>query len=165
MCVQVRERMNIKLSHVERAALLNFLDYFMDEFVLNGKSTPEVLPSTAYWAVEKSAPSRAHKGLMMALSDAVEMSLNLSEVKQAEINAKLMQFGGPTLESLAFRYSKRLATIMKRARVKNIEEYYLLKGALDGGHLTDSSLESKAQDILELFEQQGEAEQGINVDK
>ena len=84
---------------------------------------------------------------MMALSDAVEMSLNLSEVKRAEINAKLMQFGGPTLESLAFRYSRRLATIMKRARVKNIEEYYLLKGALDGGQLTDSSLESKAHEI------------------
>ena len=157
--------MNIKLGDVERAALLNFLDYFMDKFVLNGKSTPQVLPSTGYWAVEKSAPARAHKGLMMALSDAVEMSLNLSEEKQAEINAKLMQFGGPTLESLAFQYSKRLATILKHAKVKNIEDYYLLKGALDGGHLTDSSVESKAQDILELFEREGHTGHGIGADK
>ena len=54
---------------------------------------------------------------------------------------------------------------MKHARVENIEDYYLLKGALDGGHLTDSSLESKAQDILESFERQGHAEHGTGAEK
>ncbi|MYN07722.1 hypothetical protein [Pseudoduganella aquatica] len=148
--------MKNKMSDAERSALLNFLDYFMDEFILNGKSTPDVLPSTGYWAVEKLAPSRAHRGLIMALSDAVEMSLSLSEAKKSAINAKLVQLGGPTLGTLALQYSRRLAAIMKKARLENIEDYYFLKAALDGGHLRDSSVESKAQDILEGFEFGGE---------
>jgi hypothetical protein len=90
---------------------------------------------TALEEMEKKTPSQAAEGLMMMINDSIEMSSGWHPEKIAAFDAELKANGISTLTDLRRQYSRQYARVIKRGQIKNLDEYYLLKGVLDGGSL------------------------------
>ena len=114
-------------------------------------------PMAVLEAMEKSAPGNALKGLKMALNDMVEATLSWPHEKVVEVDRRFAAAGLLTLSELRQRYSRVYAKVLKRGKVNNMEEYYLVKGVLDGASL-DSEESEKLTRILTSFENQNPSE-------
>lgn len=73
--------------------------------------------------------------------------------KVTAFDAELRISGIITLTELRRRYSRQYSRVVKRGHIKTVDEYYLLKGVLDGG---SSEMEIAEQEnlsqIIELYE-------------
>jgi L-fucose isomerase-like protein len=121
-----------KLTATQYDELKQFLVYFSDRFFgLKSENTENKL-LVALNDMEKAAPSRAASSLQMMINDCIEMSSGWPGARVSGVDADLLSNGIITLTELRRRYSRDYATIIKRGRINNEEEYYLLKGVLDG---------------------------------
>lgn len=115
---------------------------------------PEKHPIAVLESMEKSAPSRARKGLEMAIGDMLEMTSGWSLEKVATLDKQLDLTDAFNLSQLRRRFSKKYAGILKRGKIRNIEEYYLLKGVLDGVSIEPEESANLTQ-LLSDFENLG----------
>lgn len=118
---------------------------------------PEKHPIAVLEAMEKSAPGNAIKGLTMALNDFVEDTLSWPHKKVAEVDQQFAAAGLFTLSQLRERYSRAFRKVIKRGKINNMEEYYLLKGILNGSPTRGEESE-KLEAILTSFENQNPSE-------
>ena len=134
----------LKLDPDQYQSLKKFLNFFSDRFLNVQSVPPENRPIAILEAMEKTAPGRAADGLMMAINDCIEMSSGWGTEKIVVLDAELKNSGIITLTELRHQYSRQYARVVKRGRITNEEEYYLLKGILDGDSLkiTDPEKES-----------------------
>ncbi|MBL6616954.1 MAG: hypothetical protein ISP49_03950 [Reyranella sp.] len=77
--------------------------------------------------LEKKNIKAASNGLLQAINDCVEMSFHLNPEIVAKLDEQLRDQGIVTLSELPRRYSKKYASIVKRGRIKNDTEYYLIQ--------------------------------------
>jgi hypothetical protein len=90
-----------------------------------------IRPTTILTNMEKTSPAAARAGLQMAISDMVEMTTSWQPDRLFEVDKALSEKSLLTLSDLRARFSKKYAALLKRGVVRDIVEYYLLKGVRD----------------------------------
>lgn len=104
--------------------------------------------------MEIKAPRRAQSSVTMMVNDCLEMTGVWKPGKVAVLDDAFRAADQITLTELRHRYSRQYAKILKRGSIKNAEEYYLLKGVLDGLTPTLSEVEQgRLMEILSDYEE------------
>jgi hypothetical protein len=69
-------------------------------------------------------------GLREAVSDCMDMSLQFTPMEVAKFDSELRLNDIPSLSELRRRYSRAYARVIKRGRIEDETEYYLLRNVL-----------------------------------
>jgi hypothetical protein len=132
--------------------LKKFLGFYLDWF-LPKAGKPEDHPLIFIAEVEKKSRANARRGLMMAISDFVEMSSDWTPEQVAAADKRFLENGVPSLSEIRAKYSKKYLQILKRGQIKSLQEYYLVKGVLDGGGIEPGAGEGeKLASMLASYE-------------
>ncbi len=108
-----------------------FLSFYADRYFDLERLPPEQRPIACLEVLEKMSRKKAVTGLRQAINDCVERSSRFNHTEVTNLDAELSTRGIITLSELRRRYSKGYAKIMKRGRINNDVEYYLLRNVLD----------------------------------
>lgn len=119
-----------KIVEPQYADLKKFFIAWRDEFPPHSMLPPEHHPVAALNAMEQRSRSRALVGLGMAINDIIEESWKLSPDRVAQIDTKFRANGILQLSELRRRYSRQFRRILKRGKIANDIEYYLVQGIL-----------------------------------
>jgi hypothetical protein len=92
--------------------------------------------------------SIAFKGLKQAVGDILEMTSHLDVEGVKTIDGALMSGGYLTLSALRMRYRSTYAAVLRRGRIRNTTEFYLLNGIASDQSLDLSSQERSDIDAL-----------------
>jgi hypothetical protein len=90
----------------------------------------DIHPLTMLDELERKAPKRALLGLKMAINDCVEMASDWQPSKVSQLDDALRLAGIITLSAVRHRYTKNVASILKRGKLRTEVEYYLVAGVL-----------------------------------
>lgn len=101
---------------------------------------------------EKISRTNAARGLAITITDLIEMSMDWPIDRVAEVDLQFSSSGLITLSELRRRYSRSYKKIVKRGRIKSLEEYYLIKNMVEGNYSDDDELQKLAT-LLEDFEE------------
>jgi hypothetical protein len=122
-------------THIDDTRLQAFLSFF----------------AAKYRPAEKllsDAQAQTHDGLREAVSDCMDMSLQFTPMEVAKFDSELRLHDIPSLSELRRRYSQRYAQVLKRGRIEDETEYYLLRNVLfDAGENADEKREQLEQMI------------------
>ena len=143
-----------KVIDPQYATMKAFLAFYADRYFDLETLPPEKRPIACLEVVEKRGMKTALRGLRMAINDCVEASLHFDHAEVTKLDSELRKRGIVTLSELRMRYSKGYARIKKRGRIKNDDEYYLVRNVLD-----DPT--EKAPDERQLLERMIFAYEGV----
>ena len=129
----------------EYQALKAFFCAFSARFDNLAQIAPEHHPIFVLEQMEKTSLSHARQGLRMALNDCVEQSLGWAPDRVSEIDRDFLAQGLMSLSQVRLQYSRKYASIVKRGRLRNDEELFLVQGIL-----ADQSLSISAQERTQL---------------
>ena len=115
---------------LEYAKMKDFLSFYAERYLKAESLSPDKQPIAGLEALEKKSMKMAFAGLRQTINDCVEMSLHFDHEEVEKLDSQLRSRGIVTLSELRRRYSKSYAKIMKRSRIKNETEYYLLRNVL-----------------------------------
>ena len=90
-------------------------------------------------------------GIRQAANDLVEMSQHLAGKDLAKLDKKLEELNLPSLSSMREKGYRELLKILSRNKIRNEDEWYLVKSYLDSEMLNEQQL-SKAFEISDAFE-------------
>jgi hypothetical protein len=117
--VQDYERMRAWLAFMSREA-------FPAELL-----SPEVDPIGHLDRLAKRSPTRAEKGLSIAINDIIEMTDGWTQEHVVSIDHGLQQMGLPTLTEMRGRFSKLVERAVRRGRIKDEVEYHAVRNAAE----------------------------------
>jgi predicted ATPase len=117
-------------SKLEYAKMKDFLSFYAERYLKAEGLPPDKQPIASLEALEKKSMKMAFNGLRQAINDCVEMSLHFDHEEVEKLDSQLRSRGIVTLSELRRRYSKSYAKIIKRRRIKNETEYYLVRNVL-----------------------------------
>jgi hypothetical protein len=120
---------SVKAGEYER--MKAFLSFYSDRYFDLASLPPDKTPIACLETLEKMSRKLAVTGLRQAVNDCVERSQRFGHAEVASLDAELSVQGIVTLSELRRRYSRGYAKIMKRGRINNDGEYYLLRNVLD----------------------------------
>ena len=98
----------------------------------------------AYYGETEQKRSRRASGAKMAINDLLSQSRHFSESQRAAIDARLAAKELPTLRMLEAGFRGVHARILKRGRVRNDEEYYIVAEILSDMDFDISDAERSA---------------------
>lgn len=136
------------LSRDEYEKLKVFLGCFYDAYKKRPHNPPEIHPLAVCAGIEKASLANAKRGLLMAINDIVEDSSDWTPEQVAEADRRLATCNAYSLTEVRRRYSRKYLQILKRGRIRNIEEYYLIKGVADGGSIEPGATEGEQIEAL-----------------
>jgi hypothetical protein len=117
--------------------------------------TAQIAAEIEFW--EKRAPAKAKKIVSIWINDMVERSAHWSQEEVSVADRRLSENGAPTLSEVRKEFSKQYRKILKRGSIKTLEEYYLVKGIVDGGAVeVDATERANLFSMLGTFESYGE---------
>lgn len=103
--------------------------------------------------LEAESSSKAKAGLKMALNDVIEQSMDWPHDLVRDVDRGLENDGLPSISTLRYRYGNRLRKVLKRGRICDETEYYLLMGiAVDQTLELETSVRSGIDHLLEAYE-------------
>jgi hypothetical protein len=140
------------MSDSDYKLLKVFVDRHFDWYTPKYPTTPNLLPSQFLENIEKSSLSNAKKGLTMALNDIAEMCVDWPPEQVEAADVKFKASGTFTLSEVIHRYSKTYQRILKRGKIVSEEEYYVVKGIVDGGHCDPAEIE-QLDNVLTRYEE------------
>jgi hypothetical protein len=108
--------------------LERFMAYFAARVMGIDPSNPSHPSNTLRGIVAKFGKSKALEGLRQAVADSIEMTLDRPTEWIQQFDAECKASGIVTLSELRPRYWSKYKTILKRGRIKNETEYYLIAG-------------------------------------
>ena len=112
----------------------------------------------------KVSKSQRLSGLRQAANDTIEATQDLSPDKVAEIDAAFKDHHALTLTEARRRYWSKYKAVIKRGRIRNDTEYYLVVGVVTDMASAATEPERRAlQDLVSAFESRL-AQQGIQRD-
>lgn len=136
------------ISDDDYQSLKVFLDRHFEWYAPKYPSTPPGSPSQFLENIEKSSRANAKKGLQMAINDIAEMTADWRPDQVAAADSKFAAAGTLTLSEVRNRYSKKYLQILKRGVIRSENEYYLLKGVVDGGSIEPGATESQQMEAM-----------------
>jgi len=102
---------------------------------------------------EKKSKSLAKKGLKSGLIDEITMAMDMSFDVKKQIDEQLSVHGFLTFNQLVLTVQDTLQKALKRGKIRNLDEYYLLKELLDSSEPDVSEVEKrKVEEMLGEFE-------------
>lgn len=119
-----------KIFQPEYQDLKAFFVAWNEEFPPSPSLRPEHHPVAVLNLMESQSESRARAGLGMAINDILEESWSFSPSRVAAIDARFRNKGILELSQLRRRYSRQFRGILKRGKIANEMEYYLVQGIL-----------------------------------
>lgn len=88
------------------------------------------------------AQTMTSAALQEAISDCMDMSLQFTPMEVAKFDSELRLHDIPSLSELRRRYSRAYARVLKRGRIEEETEYFLLRNVLfDPGEKADGERE------------------------
>jgi hypothetical protein len=118
-------------TEIEYDELKDFLSYFTERYFNLATLPSEARPIACLEVLERKSRKMAFSGLLQAIHDCVEMSLRFDHAEVAKLDSELRSRSIVTLSEVRRRYSRRCAAVMKRGRIKNEMEYYLIRNVID----------------------------------
>jgi hypothetical protein len=88
-------------------------------------------PANVLLAIELQSPALARKALHSSLGDILEQTAYFSAETLSSVDAQCNERSIPTLSSVRIRFWKRVATIMKRGKLRTEHEYHLMRSLAD----------------------------------
>lgn len=79
----------------------------------------------------KEAPAKARSGLGMAIGDVVELTDDWTISDVTTCDDELSKMDLPTLSEMRARFSKVILRVVRRGAIKNNDEFYALRNAVD----------------------------------
>ncbi|MGY3445013.1 hypothetical protein [Bradyrhizobium sp. USDA 4473] len=122
------------MPNFNRSEYAQLKDFFSFYVHMRMKASPPEEPQRALdnlESLEKKSLRIALQGLRQAINDCVEESWHFDPAKVASLDAELINRGIITLSELRRRYSRGYAKVLKRGRVKNDTEFYLLQNVIN----------------------------------
>ena len=137
----------------EFSELERFLEYYATTVMGIDRAKP-IHPSNALMEIiAKAGRSKALEGLRQAIGDCIEMTQDKSVPWVQQLDAECAARGLVTLSHLRVRYWAKYKAILKRGRIKNETEYYLIAGlAKDLAVPIAESERATLERLLEQFE-------------
>jgi hypothetical protein len=122
------------LSPEEYDELKQFLGFYSVNYMeIDKKLPPHLRPLALLELVEKRSRKQAQQGLRQAINDVIEHTRHLSYKEVKKIDFELIKNCAITLSELRRRFSREYNSIVKRKKINNETEYYLIRGMLDDG--------------------------------
>jgi len=90
-------------------------------------------------------------GIRQAANDVLEMSQDLEGKDLAKLDKKLEELNLPSLSNMRVKGYRELLTILSRNKIRNEDEWYVVKSYLDSEMLHEQQ-RSKAFEISNAFE-------------
>jgi hypothetical protein len=126
-------------ANIDDARLKEFLSFFAAKY-----RPAESLLTTAQAAT--------HEGLRDAISDCMDMSLQFTPMEVAKFDSELRLNDIPSLSELRRRFSRTYARVLKRDRIEDETEYFLLRNVLfDPGEKAEGERE-QLERLIAAFE-------------
>lgn len=110
---------------------------------------PEDLPD--FWREKKVPFGQALKSVLMLCRDLLEATQDYQGEELAVWDGALASQRAPTLSTMRVKHWKLVPKIVKRGRIRNEEEYYLVKSVVDSSALSDD----EQAKLVELLDQYG----------
>jgi hypothetical protein len=107
-----------------------FVGFFFDRYMARGPVVAKLHPLNALKSIAVSAPKKALTGLRMATNDCVEAASPWTPAQVREADAALRAQNIVTLSELRRRFSRQFAAVLKRGKIANEPEYYLVQSVL-----------------------------------
>jgi hypothetical protein len=121
---------NIRADDYE--ALKAFFGWMVENvLVMPAGLPPEHHPIAALAHTEARSMAMARRGLRMAIGDLVEQTQDFPRDRVNQIDDALAASGLPTLSYVRARFWSKVASIMKRGRLRSEGEYYALRNFVD----------------------------------
>lgn len=121
--------MRIKPSEYER--MRSWFGYMVPRVFASDMLTPETHPVAVLDRIASQSPAKARSGLGMAIGDVVDFTTGWTAPDVAKCNSELSQEGLPTLTEVRARFSKIVQRVVRRGRINNDEEFYILRNTVE----------------------------------
>ncbi len=142
-----------KVTEANYADVKSFVAAFLERLPLASIIGNEQHPIVILESTERKSMAQARRGLEMMLNDMLEMSRFISPGELKEMDAEFVSRGIVSLSEMRRRYGSHYRRILKRGRILNEEEYYLMAGVIASARdeLTDEEA-TKLDAMLFNFE-------------
>lgn len=115
----------------EYSELISFVSIFAT-YAWNVDPTDPVHPANvAARIAETFGKAKALIGARQAANDAIESLRGFTRQQLASLDVRLTEAGSITVAEMHRRYSRQYKAVLKRGRICNETEFYLVKGILD----------------------------------
>lgn len=132
-----------------------FLDMYATHFRKIDPSDDAHPTNVGRRIVAKAGKSRALAGLRQTINDCLEELQDLAPENVLQLDGLLRQSGIVTLTELRRRYARTFKALLKRGRIRNETEYYMVKAILDDCAGTIDEIErTTLASLLLAFEQE-----------
>jgi len=121
------------MTEAEYEGLKRFMSLFYEWFNAKPSHRPESHPLAVLEKLEKKSRSQAKRGLEMAINDCIEDSSEWGPEVVALADKRFTLNSAPSLSEVRAKYSRKYLHVLKRGSVRSLNEYYLVKGIVDGG--------------------------------
>ena len=136
----------------EYARLKDFLSFYAERYLGIERLPSEQRPIAVLEAIEKKSPKRASSGLRQAINDCVERSLRLPHREAEDLDAQLRARGIVTLSELRRQYSRAYARIVRRGRINDEMEYYLVRNVANDPTEKSADERRRLEQLLAVYE-------------
>ena len=109
---------------------------------------PDDLPD--FWRDEKMPFGQARHAVLMLCRDLLEATQNYQREQLAVWDGALASQRAPTLSMMRIKHWKLVPKIVKRGRIRNEEEYYLVKSVVDSSALSNDE-QGKLVELLDRY--------------
>jgi hypothetical protein len=138
----------------EFAELEPFLAHFATRVMGIDRARSAHPSNTVVEIVEKYGKSKALEGMRQAIDDCIEMMQDRQPDWVQQFDAECVALGLVTLSQLRIRYWAKYKAILKRGRIKDETEYYLVAGiANDLSAPISASDRAVLEQLLHKFEE------------
>jgi hypothetical protein len=131
-----------------------FLSFYSEHYMSLEILQPEMRPIACLEAIEKKSRTMARAGLRQAINDIIESVRPFGEKQIAQIDSELSARKLVTLSELRRRYSTDFARVVKRGKIGNETEYYLVRGIVvdEGTKVTSEERDALSEMMLQFEE-------------
>lgn len=144
------------MTEIERDEYPVFRQWFEKSLDFVWKIPPELMakasPIAKIAEFEKVSFAKAAKSLAMGIADTIAMTEDFDRKRISELDEVFRLSGLPTLSFMRSIWSKKVTKILKREKIVNDDEYYLIK-PLE----SQSKLEASKKQLIDQMLQDYEA--------
>ncbi|MGC1469315.1 MAG: hypothetical protein WA793_08020 [Sphingorhabdus sp.] len=141
----------MKVTPENYDSLKAFFGWMVEHTFPKVKELPfDAQPLNFLSALEQKKPGLARQSLSMGIGDTLEETQNWSLKRTQAVDAALSDAGLPTLSAVRLEFSKKIASIMQRDKVRSELEYYALRNVVEA--MPDADRD-KAWQLLAAFEE------------
>ncbi|MDB5754102.1 MAG: hypothetical protein JWP34_3750 [Massilia sp.] len=137
----------------EYSELLAYVSFFATAVWKISPATDTHPAQTITKIISEFGKSKALVGLRQAANDTIEETSNWSSESRTNLDETLKGAGIITLSEIARRYASVYKRILKRGKIKNETEYYLVNGILvdQGSEISDEE-RTRLQELIDAYE-------------